>query len=447
MSFSSALSWWKSEEVANISRFAGSLPPEWIEQSLRVNGDAKMRNRKLPADKTIWLVLGMALFGDRSILHVVEHLKLVVNGIIASSAITQARARLTSAPLKWLFARVAHAWSSSNEDKWRGLSLYGVDGSHQRVDGSHQRVADAKEVSDHFGRPKGRAEAGYPQLRFVALLNLTTRLLAGASVGKWTTGETTFASELWDYIPDNSLTIVDRGFLSYLIIFYVLSNGTNRHFLTRAKSNTKYTHKRILSDGTSLVTLKAPSNVLPYLEGFDSSAREIEMRAIAYQHRGDKPGVLLTSLVDEQAYPAAEILKLYHARWELEIAFDEIKTHMLDRKESLRSETVEGVYQEFWGILLVYNLIRREMHLVAQKKRLPANRISFTGAVLLVQKFFLLAQNSAPGHLPRELARLDEELGRSFVLPERKTDRRNPRQVKIKMSNYPKKPGRDVLAA
>lgn len=438
MTFAAQLAWWKNGGAANISRFAASLRPEWISESLRASGVATVRSRKLPAEKTIWLVLGMALFGDRSILRVVEHLKLVYKGIIAPSSISEARGRLTSSPLQWLFNKVADTWCGDGEERWHGLSLYGLDGSHQRV-------ADTKEVAEHFGRPSGRTAGGYPQLRFVALLNLTTRLLAGAAIGKWTTGEVTLATDLWDRVPDNSLTIVDRGFLSYLIILYVRSMGTNRHFLSRSKSNTKYRTTRVLPDGSALVVLEAPQNLRRYL--FDASTHELELRAIAYKHPGGKPGVLLTTLLDHVAYPADEIIELYHKRWELEIALDEVKTHLLDRKEALRSQTVEGVLQEFWGILLVYNLVRREMHLVAKKKGLTADRMSFTGALLQIQMFFLLAQSSAPGNLPRELAQLDEELGRSFVLPPRRRQRRNPRHVKIKMSNYPKNPGRSASAA
>lgn len=433
MGLASELAWWREGGVANISRFAASLRPEWISDALQASGVATLRTRKLPAEKTIWLVLGMALFGDRSILRVAEELKLVFNGVIASSSISAARGRLQSAPLKWLFEKVAQVWGGSDESRWRGLALYGLDGSHQRV-------ADSLVNDEHFGRPKGRATAGYPQLRFVALMNLTTRILAGASIGKWSDSETALASNLWDHVPDDSLTVVDRGFLSYLIVLHIRSIGSNRHFLSRAKSNTKYRIKRVLPDGSALVTLAVPSNVKPWIT--DAADHTMELRAIDYQHVGGKPGTLLTTLLDHEAYPATELVGVYHKRWELELAFDEIKTHLLDRKEALRSQTVDGTLQEFWGILLAYNLVRREMHLVAKKKGLTADRISFTGAVLKIQMFFLLAQNSAPGNLPRELAQLEDELGRSFVLPPRRKDRRSPRHVKIKMSNYPKKPGR-----
>jgi hypothetical protein len=438
MSFSAQLAWWRNGGAANISRFAASLKPEWITEGLEASGVATLRTRKLPAEKTIWLVLGIALFGDRSILRVVEHLKLVFKGVVASSSISEARTRLTSSPIQWLFNKVADAWSNDDGARWHGLSLYGLDGSHQRV-------ADTKVVAEHFGRPSGRTAGGYPQLRFVALMNLTTRLLAGAAVGPWSTGEVSLATDLWDQIPDNSLTIVDRGFLSYLIILYVRSMGTARHFLSRAKRNTKFRTKHVLSDGSAVVVLDAPQGVKKWL--LDPSTHELELRAIAYQHSGGKPGVLLTTLMDVEKYPAGDIIAVYHKRWELEIGFDEIKTHMLLRKEALRSQTVDGVLQEFWGILLAYNLIRREMHQVAKKKGLPADRISFTGAMLKIQMFFQLAQSSAPAHLPRELAQLGEDLGRSFILPPRRADQRHPRHVKIKMSSYAKNPGRAASAA
>ena len=73
----------------------------------------------------------------------------------------------------------------------------------------------------------------------------------------------------------------------------------------------------------------------------------------------------MTSLTDADAYPAEELIDLYHERWEIELAYDEVKTHLLEREETIRSRTVDGVAQEIWGILLTYNLIRLEMVSIA----------------------------------------------------------------------------------
>ena len=84
-------------------------------------------------------------------------------------------------------------------------------------------------------------------------------------------------------------------------------------------------------------------------------------RAIRYHRKGYRPQVLLTSLLDPEIYPASEIVGLYHERWELELGYDEIKTEMLDREETLRSRSPAVVRQEIWGVLIAYNLVRLEM--------------------------------------------------------------------------------------
>ena len=114
---------------------------------------------------------------------------------------------------------------------------------------------------------------------------------------------------------------------------------------------------------------------------------------------------------------------------------------MLERAESLRSKKPDGVYQEVWAILLVYNLVRREMYLTAVESNLPANRISFRMSLLYIRDFWTTGWMVSPGNIPRTLAQLREKL-RGLILPERRRDRRYPRHVKIKMSNYPRNRGK-----
>lgn len=65
------------------------------------------------------------------------------------------------------------------------------------------------------------------------------------------------------------------------------------------------------------------------------------------------------------------MVRVYHELWDLEVGFDDIKTHMLRSEECLRSKTIEGVCRDFWAILLAYNIIRRNMAVVANKKHIP----------------------------------------------------------------------------
>ncbi len=107
-------------------------------------------------------------------------------------------------------------------------------------------------------------------------------------------------------------------------------------------------------------------------------------RAVTYQRKGFRPQTLLTSLTDPDAFPADEIATLYHERWELELGYDEIKTELLDREETIRSRTPTGVQQELWGIFLAYNLVRLEMERVAAEAGVEPTRISFVAALRLI---------------------------------------------------------------
>jgi hypothetical protein len=122
-----------------LAAFTEDLPQEWVEQALAATGTATVRKRRLPAEQVVWLVLGMALYRDRSIVEVVDKLDLALPGAgdspVAPSAVPQARARLGDAPMAWLFQHSARRWAHASADRhrWRGLALYGLDGTSLRV--------------------------------------------------------------------------------------------------------------------------------------------------------------------------------------------------------------------------------------------------------------------------------------------------------------------------
>ena len=414
-----------------IARFQASLEMSWIDEALAATGTASIRRRKFPAQQAVWLVIGMALFRDRSIDDVVAHLGLTLpgTGTLAKSAIPAARRRLGPAPMKLLFQRVAGAWANADGiGDYRGLTLLGIDGTCMRVQDSDANF-------EHFGKPTCRdgEGGGYPQLRLTALLNLGSRMVTDMEFGAFEQSEIALSEPLIARLPDNSLTLVDRGFYSYKLVHDVTRGGRNRHLLARLRKNINVEVIEVLSDGTQRVHVK-PNPSLKRTHPDLPAAQE--GRVITYQHPGGEPSRLFTTLMDAAAHPATDLIRLYHERWELEIAFDELKTHMQERLESLRSKSPEGVEQELWGVFLLYNLVRREMLLTAQSIKVPPRRISFWESLLLIRNVWITASTtSAPGTIPRHLLDLRNNLA-ALVLPERRTDRRYPRHVKIKMSNY-----------
>src|SRR5271155_1025430 len=413
-----------------VSTLAEALPDRVIEQALASIKQEPIRRRALPAEVVIWLVIGMALLRERCIQAVVSHLRLVAAGprTISSSAIVQARDRLGEQPMAALFAYTADAWalSSANADPWRALALFAVDGTTLRV-------ADTAENEEAFGRPgtdPGRGKAGYPQVRLVGLTAARSHLLYAAAMGPYACGEGTLAKKLWYLLPDQSLTLVDRGFIDYALFHDIVTSGRDRHFMTRAKKNLRWEVISQLGPGDMLVRLtlsQSSRKARPELP------ETLVVRAVEYQRKGVHPQTLLSPLIDPEAYPAVEVRALYHERWEIELAYDEVKTHTLDREESLRSKSPERVRQELWGLLIAYNLVRRHMEQFATQRRLSPLRVSYRGALLLVRNTCVCAAMGVGS-----TAKLLDEMGEQtdlLILPARR-NRRYARAVKMKMSKF-----------
>jgi hypothetical protein len=431
--FAAAATYAKPEQFETFRRH---IDAAWVEQALAASGTATVRRRRLPVEEVVWVVLGMALFRDRPIEDVVSKLDLALpgGGTIARSSVSQARSRLGSEPMKWLFERSASAWAppSATAHRWRGLTLYGIDGSSLRV-------PDTVENREHFGGQSGRkgTESGYPMARIVALMVLRSHLLAGVWFGPYGgTHELEHAKELRDSIPNHSLTVLDRGFLAAPMLLGIEAGGQNRHWLTRAKSTSKWRVLKRLGKGDELVEMA----VSHHSRSQDPSLpRTWTMRAIRYHRKGFRPQTLLTSLLDAKQYPAEEVIALYHERWELELGYDELKTELLDREETIRSKTREGVEQELWGILLAYNLVRLEMERVAKQAKVEPTRISFIESLRLIRdEWMWLSVTGSPGAIPKRLASMRANIKR-YLLPPRRPKRLYPRAVKIKMSNYDRK--------
>lgn len=417
------------------SQFCSEVDAQWIEEALAATGTATIRRRRLPAQQVVWLVIGMAMFRDCPISEVVTTLGLAEpsqqGAAVVPSAVAQARARLGESPLAWLFARCSDQWahSSADRDRWRGLALYGVDGTTFQV-------PDTQENRDHFGLASSgnRGLSGYPLVRLTALMAVRSHLLAGASFGPYGRSEHWYAQDLWPCLPDDSLVIVDRYFWSAKLLLSVQSQGSNRHWLTRARKGFQSRRLARLGPKDELVQCTVSSEARRQ----DPSLPEtFEARVITYQRKGFRPQRLITSLLDSKQYPAQELVGIYHERWECELAYDEIKTEMMD-SIPLRSKSVDGVRQEIWGILMAYNLIRLEMERAAEEASVAPTRISFAAVYRMICVEWICCANLPPSAIARRLYHLRENL-KSFVLPPRRSERSYPRAVKVKMSNYAKK--------
>lgn len=424
---------------SGFDQFRRHIDPEWVEDALIATGTATIRRRRLPAEQTIWLVIGMAMMRNESIERVATLLNVALpsrsGNDAARSGLIQARQRLGAEPLEYLFSVTGSDWAtrSAEAHRWAGLSVY-------VLDGTTLRVPDSPETWAAFGGQMGngeRAGSAYPTVRVLALMAARSHVLSAMRFAPYNVGEVTLARQLWSELPDNSVTILDRNFLLGVDLSRLASDGRNRHWLCRAKTKTKLKVLERFGKDDALVEVVFG----------DSTRRQNKelperwvVRAINYQRKGYRRSTLLTSLTDADKYPRGDVVELYHERWEIELGYDELKTHMLAREEAIRSRTPEAIRQELWAIGLAYNLVRVEMERAADEANVPPTRISFVNALSLLCHAWIVWSTPplAPGRIPASLGDLRGRL-RMLLLPKRRPGRTYPRVVKIKMSNYDKK--------
>lgn len=426
------------ERPASFEEFSAAIDPAWVTAALTATGRASVRRRKVPADYVVWLVIAMALFRDRAIAQVVQHLDLVLpaprggRGAVTAGAVVQARTRLGPAPLAALFQHTAQRWSApaAAAAPWHGLAVYAVDGTTLRVPDTPANVAQC-------GRPgtsRGGA-AAYPQVRVVALLAVRAHLLAAAAVGPYTQSEPALAAAVWPALPDHSVVILDRGFTAYALFQALGDAARDRHWLVRVRTGRGALRGRVvqsLGPNDDLVEWRPT-----HFKG-RPGPRTLRARLVRVPRAGAAPVLLLTSLLDPARVPAAALAALYQERWEIETTFDEVKTHTLHGAETLRSQAPARVEQEVWGLLLAYNLVRVLMARAAPRAGVSPLRLSYWQSLLLLRGFWQSAWYLPPGTLPRHLDLLIEQLALLRLPPRRK--RHYPRAVKRTHSSYPRKP-------
>jgi hypothetical protein len=251
------------------------------------------------------------------------------------------------------------------------------------LDGSTLDVADNAINEAVFERPgSSRGHAAYPQIRFVSLVENGTHALFGSRMDGCRTSENALAWEVLPHLEKGMLCLADRGFFGYAMWQRALHTGADQ--LWRIKKDARLQCDQRLPDGSYL------SSIYPSAADRRRQLNGIRLRVIEYRLQGVEGSEplyrLATSILDSAQAPAQELAALYHERWEIESAFDELKTHLRGAQIVLRSKTPELVRQEFYGLLMTHFAIRGLMHEAAIEAKEDPGRLSFLHAVRVVRR-------------------------------------------------------------
>ena len=386
-------------DLVSVGVLTRTFPPSVVDEVVAACKRTEQRNRSLPARAMTYFAIGMALHAEGSYEDV---LSLLTDGLTwtsgdtpitlpSKSAIFQARARLGHEPLEALFTKVAMPLGTESTP---GAFLAGR--RIVAIDGTCLDVADTTENAEFFGRPgvnKGE-QAAFPQSRVVAIAECGSHAIIDAVVGSYTTAENTLAGELIDRLAPGMLLVGDRGFCGYPL--WSKAVGTGADLLWRANSTMKPRPIKGLADGSYLAELRPSGNK-------GRKAQPLVIRIIEYTicdgRHNEETYRLFTTILDPKDVSATDLACAYAQRWEIESAFDELKTHQRGARTVLRSKSPELVLQEIWGHLCCHYAIRTLMWEAADQSGVDPDRVSFVSALRIARRSIPASRDFSPsGH-------------------------------------------------
>jgi hypothetical protein len=359
-----------------------------VKAALAATGKDSRRRRLLPAHVVVYYVIALSLFMQVSCQEV---LRCLLEGlrwlqdrdtpalpVAGESGISQARSRLGAEPLQRLHAELVvpiatPATRGAWYQRWHLVSL----------DGSTLDVPDTAANAPAFGRQQvARGQSAFPQVRLVSLVENGTHVLFGSQWGPYATAERTLAAAVVLRLQPGMLCLADRGFYSYQL--WCAACGTGADLLWRVQKNLSLPVEEQLADGSFL------THLYPSATARAQQRDGIVVRVIEYQLAGVPEAEpryrVITTIVDAEQAPATQLAALYHERWEIETAFDELKTHLRGSRIVLRSKTPALVAQELYGLMMAHFAVRGLMHEAALQADVDPDVLSFIHAVRVIRR-------------------------------------------------------------
>lgn len=425
----------KFVDQVRLEAIESTIPQAVLKEVVADLGVVEQRRRKLPAEFTLLLTVGMNLFArdplHRVLVKLLKGLRFIwpdPNLVLASKgAICQARYRLGARPVVELFHRVCKPMATPAT---LGAFLFGL--RLMGIDSTGEDVPDTPENARAFGRHSGaRGDGAFPQVLGVYLVECGTHGIVDAGFWPCHTSERIGGRRLLRSVKEGMLLMWDTGFHSFDMAMQTRATGA--HFLGRVPSGPKFKAIKRLADGSYLAYIypdyqrrKQGEQLLVRI--IEYTLTDPKRSGFGERHR------LMTSLLDAEACPALDLVCGYHERWEAELTIDETDTHQRLANYPLRSQKPVGVIQELYGLLIAHHVVRHIMHDAALQTKLDPDRLSFSNALAVICDAIPEFQMVVPEQHGILYTRLLQDIAR-YRLPER-ANRINPRVVKRKVFKF-----------
>lgn len=354
-----------------------------------------------------------------------------------NSAYCKARCRLPERLVARLARETGQKVSQQADDwQWRGHRV-------RVADGTTVTMPDTEENQRDFPQPSSQATGlGFPIVRLVMVFCLACGSALDMALGRWRgkgTGEASLLHSLLDNLEKDDVLLADRYFSSYAIIALLQMRGI--HYVGRAHALRTVDFRRGWQwgprDHIVIWHKPAQSGLLDEAQWAqlpdELLVRELEVR-VAVRGFRVKHLVVVTTLLDADAYEAADLAELYRTRWQVELNLRSLKAIM--GMDQLRCLSPEMVRKELWLHLLAYNLVRSTMVRAARQTNGTPEAISYSGALQMLRN-----QPDEGPPLTDELRALMEAAVLAAIAKRKVGNRPNriePRAVKKRPKPYPR---------
>lgn len=246
---------------------------------------------------------------------------------------------------------------------YKGLRLVGVDGTTFNVSNTPWVKGAAQKTKTRKG------EAAFYRLSCVALAALASHRPLSVKIGSAGESEGALAEQLIDALASDDLLIADRYYGNGKWLGRLEALSSKPFYLLRVQERFGSRWIKTLPDGSRWIEVMDPESKKFLL------VREIKARV-------KRPGNawtdvrFWTNLLNEECFPAAEIVALYAVRWEQEIMFRELKEH-LHGAPLLKSHTLPTAVQEVCALFMAQAIVVRARVDAAVSQELPILEVSF----------------------------------------------------------------------
>ena len=258
------------------------------------------------------------------------------------------------------------------------------------IDGTMLSLPNRPELLDHFGGIKDSAgNMIYPACQATIAHDVLNNVTLQAEIVKKNqaervTFEDMYGTLLSRKLPAPILLLLDRGYFSYKLIYWMMRDGVP--FVMKTRNEYPWVKSFLESGKKSLWTDITPSrdtSIFTLREWRDGQQRTLRLRLVRFDHPDGSADVLVTNMETDMA-SNTDVINLYRKRWSVETSYGVYKNDLA--VELFSSYRVNGILQDFYATIICYNLVSAFMNCIPpdgpgryhrRKKRGQTNKYAY----------------------------------------------------------------------